>query len=181
LAALRALLAALRALLGAEDLGLDALQRLFQDRAQVGDDVLAHDAGLHGQLPQVGGELDRHPLQVLQRPEVQRAGPPAPPAGPGPLLPAAPAGPLGPAGPRGPVPVLPGPGPGRKSRARLLADPLCFLPQPARVLAHPPRRVLPRRVLPRPVPPRRVLPRRVLPRRVLPRRVPPRRVLPRPV
>ena len=33
--------------------------------------------------------------------------------------------------------------PEREPRARLLADPLGFLPQPARVLAHPPGRVLP--------------------------------------
>ena len=107
------------------------------------------DAGLHGQLPQVGGELDGHPLQVLQGPEVQRPGPAAPPARPGPVFPAAPPGPLRPAGSSRParrdVPVLLA---GGEPRARLLADSLRFLAQPARVLAHPPGGVLPRRLGP---------------------------------
>src|SRR6516165_9569897 len=55
-----------------EDLGLDPLERLFQDDAQVADHVLAYGAGLHGQLPEVRGELTGHPLQVPERPEVER-------------------------------------------------------------------------------------------------------------
>ena len=94
---------------GPEDLGLDALQRLFQDRAQVADHVLAGGRGLRGQFPQVGGELEGQPLQVAQRPEVKRSGPagsvvPGPAARP--VFPAAPSGPVRPArslAPPGPV------------------------------------------------------------------------------
>src|SRR5208282_4030210 len=143
---------------GPEDLGLDALQRVFQDRAQVADHVLAGGRGLRGQFPQVGGELDGQPLQVAQGGEVQRsgaAGPVAPSPRTRPVLPAAPPGPvrparsLAPAAPARGVPVLlTGVEPGAGGLAEptggtqgLVAGPLGFLAEPLGLLVHPPRRL----------------------------------------
>ena len=146
-----------RVVAGTEDLGLDALQRVFEDRAQVADHVLAGRRGLRGQPPQVGGELHGQPLQVAQRPEVERSGPaghvaPAPHARP--VFPAAPPGPVGPAGSLAPcrpfvparlVPVLlTGVEPGAGGLAEpagpqgLVTGALGFLAEPPGLLVHPP-------------------------------------------
>src|ERR1700730_10036675 len=137
---------------GAEDLGLDPLQRVFQDRAQVADHVLARGRGLHGHPAQVGGELDGQPLQVAQGPEVEPAGPAGPPAHPRPVLPAAPPGPVRPArslappGPAGRIPVVAGAEAGAHGIAEppgahgLVTGAPGFLAEPPGLLVHAPRR-----------------------------------------
>src|SRR5207344_3259759 len=116
--------------------------------------VLACGRGLHGHPAQVGGELDGHPLQVAQGPEVESAGPARPPAHPRPVFPAAPPGPVRPARsliPPGPARRIPVVVAGAEAGADGIAEPPGahglvagtpgFLAEPPGPLVHPPRRL----------------------------------------